>query len=362
MPSLPYRWLHRRSASIEGLWEALISDLESRAPTLVLTSYDFLANGVISALTDRVGVVMWVQADDGDYYEQAYRLGRYCDAIVSVSQSIRDRIVALNPALTARTHAIPNSSVRKGDIVSRRPRRTDVLRIVYAGRLVQYQKRVLDYAELARGLDRVGVPYEITLIGPFPRHGNDEDAFRTAATDHLANGRIRLTGRRTHQEVIAQLDESDLFVLLSEFEGLPLSLVEAMARGCVPVAPAIDSGVPEIITSGEDGLIVAGRDYDEWARQIAALFRDRRRLGRMSQRARFTVRSRFTVERAADHFEQLFERIGAAAATGTPRRPSALHWGVERSSTGDVLPPPSIIRPAAVQIGGLGRLMRSSSR
>ena len=361
MPALPHRWLDRRSASIQGLWEALISDLESRAPALVLTSYDFLANGVVSALTDRIGAVMWVQADDGDYYEQAYRLGRYCDAIVAVSQSIREKIVDMNPALADTTHAIPNSSVQVRDIVSRRPPRGSVLNLVYAGRLVQYQKRVLDYVELARSLDRTEVPYEITLIGVFPKR-EDEECFRTAAAAHLADGRIHLAGRRTREQIFAQFDKSDLFVLLSDFEGLPLSLVEAMARGCVPLAATMDSGIPEVITSGENGLIVGGRNYDDWAQAIVGLFRDRRRLARMSQQARATVRARFTVERAADHFEALFERIGVGAVAGTARRPAALHWGLERSSTGDVLAPPSIIRPATVQIGGLRRLVRSQRR
>jgi predicted O-methyltransferase YrrM len=355
MPSLPHRWLRRRRVGLEGLWEALISDLEAAAPVLVLSSYDFLANGVMSALTDRVGTLMWVQADDGDYYEQAYRLGRYCNAIVGVSQSIRDTIAELNPALAGRTHAIPNSSVQERDIVSRRSPRGEVLRIVYAGRLVQYQKRVLDYVELARSLDRTGVPYEITLIGAFPKHRSDEDRFRSAGADHLADGRLRLAGRLTRQEIFAQLDQSDLFVLLSDFEGLPLSIVEAMARGCVPVAAAMDSGIPEVITAGENGLIVTGRDYDEWARQIVELFRDRRRLARISQQARATVREKFTVEHAADRFEALLERIGTDAAAGTARRPAALHWGAGRSSTGDVLAPPSIIRPGAVHIGGLRR-------
>jgi glycosyltransferase involved in cell wall biosynthesis len=355
MPTLPYSWLHRRRAGIEGLWEALISDVESRGPALVLTGYDFLANGVVPALSDRVGVVMWVQADDGDYYEQAYRLGRYCDAIVAVSQSIRDKIVALNPALADRTHAIPNSSVAVADVVTRRPPRGDILRLVYAGRLVQYQKRVLDFVDLARALDRTGMPYEITLIGAFSRHGDEENRFRQAAAAHLEDGRIRLAGRRSREEILAHLDESDLFVLLSEFEGLPLSLVEAMARGCVPVAAEMESGIPEVVTSGHNGVIVGGRDYDAWAQRIVELGRDPRRLARLSKAARATVRDGFTVERAAERFEALLQRAAADAAAGTPRRPEALHWGPERSTTGDVLPPPSIVRPAAVHVGGLRR-------
>jgi glycosyltransferase involved in cell wall biosynthesis len=353
MPRLPYRYVQRRRKGIEGMWEALIGELERIAPALVLTSYDFLANAVISALTDHIGVAMWVQADDGDYYEQVYRLGRYCDAVVCVSPLIRDRVVALNPALSDRVHVIPNSSMRRDDVVSSRARRRGELRIVYSGRLVQYQKRVLDFVDLAKSLDRSGVAYQITLIGAFPAVGGVKEHFERTAAEHLRSGRIRLAGRMTRVQILAELDASDFFVLLSDFEGLPLALVEAMARGCVPVAAEMDSGVPEIVHGGENGLVVPGRDYDHWARIIVELFNDRRRLARMSQAARTTVRRRFTVEQVADQFETLLSRMARAAVTGDPRRPPALHWGLERSWTGDVLPPPSIVRPSAVSIGGL---------
>ena len=353
LPTLPHRFLTRRSAGIEGLWEALIADLERNAPQLMLTSYDFVANGVIPALSERVGVAMWVQADDGDYYEQAYRLGRYCDAIVCVSEAIATRLAGLNPALADLTHVIPNSSIRSEEIVSQRGSRSPKLRIAYAGRLVQYQKRVLDFVALADALDATGIDYEIVLIGAFPAHTDVEDRFMASAARHLATGRIKLAGRLSHDEIMAQLDESDLYVLLSDFEGLPLSLVEAMARGCVPVAAQMESGVPEVVNAGVNGLIISGRDYETWARQIVALANDRRGLNRMSKRARATVKAQFTVDRAADKFEAALAATASLASRATARRPPALHWGSERSRSGDVLPPPSLFRPDSIQINGL---------
>lgn len=353
MPKLPYRYLDRYRPGIEGMWEALVADLEMHAPALVFTSYDFLANGVVPALTDRVAVAMWVQADDGDYYEQAYRLGRYCQAIVCVSHSIADRLAELNPALADRTHVIHNSSVTREDVATRRPARTKTLRIAYSGRLVQYQKRVGDFVQLADALERTGVPFEISLVGSFPAIGDVKERFLAAAAEHMDAGRIRLLGRLGREEIFAALDRSDFFVLLSDFEGLPLALVEAMARGCVPVAAEMESGIPEILIDGDNGLIVAGRDYDDWARRITELFDAQRRLAAMSKRARTTVRRNFTVERTAQQFVATFELLADAAANGSLQRPPSLHWGRQRSWTGDVLAPPSLVRPAGVHIGGL---------
>jgi len=354
LPAIPYRFLRRRRHGLQGMWEALIAEIETQAPCIVFMGYDFLANGVAPALTENVGVVAWAQADDGDYYEQVYRLGRYCNAVVCVSECIKRNVNELHPLIGKRAHVIHNSSVWAYDVATSRSARTETMRIVYTGRLVQYQKRVLDYLELARALDRVAVPYTISLIGTFSAHENAQGAFEREAKAHLEDGRIRLLGRMPRARILEALDNQDLFVLLSDFEGFPLALVEAMARGCVPVVAESNSGIPELLKDGDNGLVVRGRDYDEWARLVTDLWRDRRRLSLMAKRARGTVRKQFTVEQAAKKFDELFRRVADEIATGTYERPPSLNWGDERSMTGDVLPPPSLLRPNAVHVAGLG--------
>jgi glycosyltransferase involved in cell wall biosynthesis len=353
LPRIPYRFLHRRVRGVEGMWEALIADVETNAPCVMFTGYDFLANSVVPALSEKVGVVAWLQADDGDYYEQTYRLGRYCNAVVCVSECIRDTVRELHPRIGERAHVIHNSSVRNDEVAAKRGPRSKTLRLVYAGRLVQYQKRVLDFVTLARALDRTGIRYELSLIGTFSAHEDARDAFERDARAHLEDGRIKLPGRMGRDALLAVLDDQDLFILLSDFEGFPLALVEAMARGCVPVVAESRSGIPELLKHEDDGLVMGGRDYDEWARLISELWADRRRLARMSQRTRSNVRGRFTVERAAREFDRLFTQVAGEVAAGAFERPGSLHPGGERATTGDVLPPPSLLRPAAVRIAGL---------
>jgi glycosyltransferase involved in cell wall biosynthesis len=348
LPSLPYRFLERTRPGVDGMWEALLSDIERSAPCILFLAYDFIANCVVPALTDDVGVVSWVQADDGDYYEQVYRLGRYCNAIVCVSSRIRDNVTAHNPAVGERAHVIHNSSVGRDEVLDRRPESTAHMRLVYTGRLVQYQKRILDYVELARALDRTGVPYELSLVGSFVDREGSQAPFEAAASDHLADGRIRLTGRLSRTQILDELSANAFFVLLSDFEGLPLALVEAMGRGCVPIVAESESGIPELVSDGENGIIVSGRDYDRWAALLVDLWENESTVARISRNARDTVLDRFTVEHIGDQFNDLFEEVAAEISTGY-RRPPALHWGVDRSPTGDVLAAPSLFRPGALQ-------------
>jgi glycosyltransferase involved in cell wall biosynthesis len=227
------------------------------------------------------------------------------------------------------------------------------MRLVYTGRLVQYQKRILDFVDLAQALDRTGVPYEITLIGTFSAHDETEEEFARLAASHLADGRITLPGRMRREEIMRTLSAQDFFVLLSDFEGLPLSLVEAMARGCVPVTAESPSGIPEVIVSGENGYIVEGRDYDAWAELLAGLWRDPNAQARLSREARRTIRESFTVERIGAQFDELFRQVAKEIGSPEYERPRSLNWGGERSHAGDVLPSPNLFRPASLQIPGL---------
>lgn len=354
LPDLPYRFLDRGGAGVEAMWQQLIAELGAAAPCIVLIAYDFFGNSVVPALSSDVGVVMWVQADDGDYYEQTYRLGRYCNAVVCVSGRIREQVTSIHPGIGERAHVIHNTSISDRDLLPPNPsrRRSDKLRIVYTGRLVQYQKRVLDFVALADELEALGLDFTIDLIGsPPPAHDDAALLLPQRAGRHLGAGRIRLLGRLPRAQVLEALRDGDLFVLLSDFEGLPLSLVEAMAEGCVPVVAEMKSGISELLIPDESGLVVPGRDYAHWARTIRDLWRDEERLAAMGERAQETVRTSFTVERVAEQFDSLLREVADEIESGY-ERPPALTWGGRRAPFGDVLPPPPMYR--AVPVTGLG--------
>jgi glycosyltransferase involved in cell wall biosynthesis len=264
---------------------------------------------------------------------------------VCVSERIKKGVAELNPVIGDKAHVIHNSSISEHQIVGERASSSEKMRLVYTGRLVQYQKRILDFVELAHSLDRVGVPYELTLIGNFAVRENIRPLFESKAKAHLEDGRIILPGPMTRERVLEELRNHDLFILLSDFEGMPLSLIEAMARGCVPVVAEMESGITEVITSGENGFIVRGRNYDEWAVLLADLWRKPEILSQVSQTARETVRERFTVEAVAKQFDELFGRVAAEICSGEYKRPPCLKWPNELAPTGDVLPPPTMYRP-----------------
>jgi glycosyltransferase involved in cell wall biosynthesis len=150
---------------------------------------------------------------------------------------------------------------------------------------------------------------------------------------------------------MAELRRSDMFVLLSDFEGLPLSLVEAMAAGCVPIVANMESGIPELITHHHNGLIQQSRDYAQWADTIINLHNDTKRLDTLAKNAQQTIRTTYTTERIGQQFHELFTRIARELHAGGTKRPPALRLGAGLAQFGDVLPPPAMHR--AVPFAGM---------
>jgi glycosyltransferase involved in cell wall biosynthesis len=100
---------------------------------------------------------------------------------------------------------------------------------------------------------------------------------------------VFLAGARPAEAVAEWLAASDLFVLPSHFEGVPLSLLEAMAAGCPPIATSV-GGINEIINSDAVGVLTPPRQPPQLARAILRLLErpdDRARIG-AAARARVT--------------------------------------------------------------------------
>jgi glycosyltransferase involved in cell wall biosynthesis len=115
--------------------------------------------------------------------------------------------------------------------------------------------------------------------------------------------------------------DSDVLVFPSYREGLPYSLLEAMAAACVPITTPVGA-IPDVMSHGEHGLFVPVKDAGAIARAIAALDDDRARLGRMADAARRRVLAHYTVARLADDLRKLYRSSLAASAHGSARLPA----------------------------------------
>jgi glycogen synthase len=110
----------------------------------------------------------------------------------------------------------------------------------------------------------------------------------------------------------------------SHFEGLPNSLLEAMAYSCVPVAFCVPGVTDWVIEHGVSGFVCPMGDTRSMAGYIEALARDAVLRARMAAAARARIATRFTASQMARDFHSLFLEVLQAAE---PQRPDPKPWG-----------------------------------
>jgi glycosyltransferase involved in cell wall biosynthesis len=108
--------------------------------------------------------------------------------------------------------------------------------------------------------------------------------------------------------VVDALKGASIFALSSDNEGLPVVLAEAMACGVPCVSFDCSPGVRELITDGEDGLIVPHQDVAALAEGICRLIEDEPLRRTLAGRARDSVR-RLSPDRVLEQWHELFEYV-----------------------------------------------------
>lgn len=119
-------------------------------------------------------------------------------------------------------------------------------------------------------------------------------------------GAVELMGSTT--DVEAALMDASVLALSSEQEGLPLVLAEAMACGVPCVAFDCAPGIREIITDGEDGIVVRNRDVDGLAEQLCRLIEVEPLRHELGRRARSSI-ARFRLDAVVRDWERLFDVV-----------------------------------------------------
>lgn len=338
LPDLPRRFLQPERDGPVPLWNCVRQYLGESQPCVFIPNYDYWASSVCPTLPSGVGVVGILHSDDPDHYEHYYRLGRYWNRIVAVSERIRQEAVALNPAMEEKTTVI-HYGIPIVERPLRRLRRSErsPINILYTGRIVQRQKRILDFALLSKLLTEMGVDYRLTLVGD----GSERKRLTEILQAEIHAGIVDLPGRLGPEEIEVYYEKADVFVLLSEFEGLPLSLLEAMECGVIPVVTDMKSGIPEVISNRRNGFVLPRGNLRAVANVVKRLHDDDLYRIEMSGRVRQSlIDLGLTSEGMATRYESVINQVFAEIESGEYRRNRPLS-----SECPDhfVLPPPNLV-------------------
>jgi phosphatidylinositol alpha-1,6-mannosyltransferase len=245
------------------------------------------------------------------------RLFRYVDIVVCISESVRESVVRELGVGEERLRVVQNgvdTEMFRPDNAMREETRMDLgigreaKILLCAGRL-RREKGVHVAIEALAGIARNIAEPVLIIIGT----GKDETYLKELASARDRGSRIVFKGMVPHERLPYYYNACDLFLMpsLAE-EGLPLTLLEAMACG-KPVVSSASGGIGDALIDGVNGLLSNRGDVASLTERAAAILADDALARSLGDGARATVLERFDEGRMLDGIEAaLTEAVGGS--------------------------------------------------
>lgn len=315
LPSLQSLGIETHAVCRTGILEAdtcqTLQFLNQVQPELFLPQC-LHAHYVAAAHAGRQGLPWFfaMHSDDPNYWCVAEALtpethgGRSVCVSQFLAKQLRQRLAATKPQVISYGITLPRGQVS----FSAQP-----FRVVYSGRLVEPQKCIAQVVLTFIHACRASSHIEAHLIGEGPARASCEQLVSQAG---LAD-RIHFQGRVPPEQLQPLLECCQAILLMSDFEGLPVALLEAMAAGVVPVARAIESGIPELVHNEHTGLLVSN-DPAEAAAALVRLSREPGLWQRCSTHSRALVEAGYGADQCFERWLGVIQQTQGAATVQFP--------------------------------------------
>jgi glycosyltransferase involved in cell wall biosynthesis len=290
----------------EARARALLDHIEHERPAFVLVNVfgGPLETNLVRYLPQDVRRILIVHSISRSTYRAARSVRDWTDAAVAVSPRIRQDLIRSHGFRPESVHLIPNS-VAPGPGASRFRGRGGELRVLSHGRVEHSSKGVNWLPEIVQRAIDGGANVSFTVSG----EGPDLARLRAQVAAGPLARRTKFLGFVERERVPDLMRAHDVLLLPSVYEGLSLTLLEAMAAGCVPVASRIRGVTDYVIADGETGLLFPVGNVRAAAARLTELGRSPSRLEAMSQAARRAARTRFGIGSQGAAFFSLIQRI-----------------------------------------------------
>lgn len=225
------------------------------------------------------------------------RLAPLAHTIITVSEYDRDLALANKVGRPGQLATVINGV--RDTALSKTPRQAGApARLIMVARFDEQK----DHATLIKALSTLNTQnWQLELIGDGPLKAGAMQQAKEAGLEH----KIHFAGSRN--DVPARLAAADIFVLSSHWEGLPLSILEAMAAG-LPIVASHVGGVSETIIDGETGYLARRSDARDLAAKLEALIQDPDLRSRLGARARELYEEKFGLEQMVAKTHDVYER------------------------------------------------------
>jgi glycosyltransferase involved in cell wall biosynthesis len=301
---IPLHVEDERKSIFEDRLVSALRVVRSFDPTAVISCLGPASYEILRYVPKSVTRLGMIQSDFPENYPPFAPYIESLDGIVGVSRQIEANLRAHPILKRVPAFYLPYGVPMPQNGIPRRREHSEVINILYLGRLCRPQKRVHLFPRILHGLKEAGLSFQWTIGGDGPERAWLEKELLPAP----ANALIKFTGPVPYRDVPQLLASHDVFLLPSDAEGLPLSLLEAMAHGVVPVVSDLASGVSEVVDQ-RSGIVINPADIDGYAAGIVRLAQDRSALAAMSENAAARVRDIYSAAAMTDRWLNLLNQL-----------------------------------------------------
>lgn len=262
---------------------------------IILTNFD--EELVFLHLYRRRNKTIFFVCHDIWYVHRAIRYEFLIDVFIAHNKSFFEELIEKLPSRKDDIFYMPY-----GVVIPSFKRKHDssatTLNVVIAARL-QESKGIHDIPQIDDLLLKDNIVVKWTIIGDGP-----EKKKLVQATANRSN--FTYLTLPDNDAVLNELQKNDIFILPSRIEGLPVSMLEAMSVGCVPVVANFNSGIKEIITN-DIGYVIEIGNCLGFYQAIKQLHADKESLISKSKQARLKIKNYYDINKRSAEYFDLFQ-------------------------------------------------------
>lgn len=226
----------------------------------------------------------------------------YIDRYVFLSPTFQQQYVKISHTKhIEKLAAIPNPLVFNQYITQEEYEKKEHIALI-VGRMCEPPKRITRALRAWSIVEKnpLSADWKLLIVG----EGPDLPMYKQLAKELNLN-RISFEG---YQQPLPYYEKAKIFLMTSAVEGFAMTLIESQQQGVVPIVMDTFLSLHEIITSGENGIIISNNDEVAFANAILNLITEPDKLDKLARNALISCK-RFSIETIVDEWEQLIESI-----------------------------------------------------
>ena len=293
---------------ISYIFAAVFAAKKIQTPVVhaVMESYAGIAIWLYKIFDGKAKTILTLQSGDLDMPEKQVKINQFIWKKIHTSP---DKVIAISLALAARARGLGAKDV---SII---PNGVDFNEISKASAAEKIPRRIISVARLSaeKGLDYLISAFkdvksefpeaQLVLVG----EGAERARLEKLAAESGLYGAVSFLGRLPHDEALAEIKRSEVFVLASLGEGMGIVLAEAQALG-VPVIATRVGGIPDVVEDGATGILIQPSDPVAIAVAIRKLLRNPELEKQLSVDALGSVK-KFDWSAIAGEYDKVYQAI-----------------------------------------------------